>query len=261
MEVPPKDPGTNNIPTFRGGLSCLLFEKTKNAKNFQVFQDSGIESFLDSVLDGYHATVFAYGRQGMVKLENRSFSHRLFWSETTYFISYLHRRNTEEIEGTHRVSWSCLLMFHFASDFSILLLPMGAVQGRREAARPIPWKGPVLKSLLNAIIPTKKRNELDEFSKLVSIVFGNKGLTDLNKSNFEDHRYFAEWMNNIFEMQLYATDLPRYSFCVSPPSSTKVCLPSWDPKQSPTGGILSGCVWLLQTAEMTIKNIVQVELR
>lgn len=28
----------------------------------QVFQDAGLATFLDAVLEGYHATVFAYGR-------------------------------------------------------------------------------------------------------------------------------------------------------------------------------------------------------
>ena len=30
----------------------------------QVFKDAGLAAFLDAVLDGYHATIFAYGRSG-----------------------------------------------------------------------------------------------------------------------------------------------------------------------------------------------------
>ena len=33
---------------------------------FKVFQNAGVDSFLDSVLEGYHATVFAYGRDRSV---------------------------------------------------------------------------------------------------------------------------------------------------------------------------------------------------
>ncbi|CAK9016019.1 Chromosome-associated kinesin KIF4B (Chromokinesin-B) [Durusdinium trenchii] len=51
----------------RDPMPAMRIQVMKLSKAQEVFQNAGVDSFLDSVLEGYHATVFAYGQTGSGK--------------------------------------------------------------------------------------------------------------------------------------------------------------------------------------------------